>query len=178
MAGKKIITISGKKLPPPPRKVVIERLAPLPSRPQPVIVERWLPYGPLKRKVIFKNADTSQVIIEKPKNIIVQWETPNVVIKKQVKYLGVIRADPDEYIKKFGDSLKKSKDLPQFVLDIKTPEHLKLAAEYENKSLYELEGQLEALRLIDLDREGLTEYKNQLQALGFDFFNSNYKNNV
>ena len=42
--GKKVITISGKCIPPPPRKVVIERLAPLPSKPQSVIIERWLPY--------------------------------------------------------------------------------------------------------------------------------------
>jgi len=43
--GTKRITISGKRLPPPPRKVIIERLAPLPSKPQNVIIERWLPYG-------------------------------------------------------------------------------------------------------------------------------------
>lgn len=36
----KIITISGKRLPPPPRKVIIERLAPLPCKPQSVIIER------------------------------------------------------------------------------------------------------------------------------------------
>lgn len=38
--GVKRITISGKLLPPPPRKVIIERLAPLPSKPQNVIIER------------------------------------------------------------------------------------------------------------------------------------------
>ena len=36
--GPKRITISGKRLPPPPRKVVIERLAPLPIKPQNVII--------------------------------------------------------------------------------------------------------------------------------------------
>ena len=43
--GVKKITISGKQLPPPPRKVIIERLAPLPAKPQNVIIERWLPYS-------------------------------------------------------------------------------------------------------------------------------------
>ena len=38
----KIITIPGKSVEPPPRKVIIEKLAPLPSKPQPVIIERWL----------------------------------------------------------------------------------------------------------------------------------------
>lgn len=52
--GRKLITISGEKLPPPPRKVIIERLPPLPPKPRPILVERWLPYTPQKRKVIFK----------------------------------------------------------------------------------------------------------------------------
>ena len=51
--GTKRITISGKRLPPPPRKVVIERLAALPTKPQNVIIERWLPYAEQKRRVIF-----------------------------------------------------------------------------------------------------------------------------
>jgi len=50
----KLITIHGQKLPPPPRKVVIERLAPLPNKPQSVLIERWLPYTQTKRKVIFQ----------------------------------------------------------------------------------------------------------------------------
>jgi hypothetical protein len=42
-------------LPPPPRKVVIERLAVLPNKPQAVIVERWLPYTQQKRKGKYLN---------------------------------------------------------------------------------------------------------------------------
>ncbi len=49
--GRKVITVSGKRLPPPPRKVVVERLAPLPTKPQSVIIERWLPYSQVKRRV-------------------------------------------------------------------------------------------------------------------------------
>jgi hypothetical protein len=52
MIGRKLITISGKQLPPPPRKVIVERMPPIPSKPQPLIVERWLPYGSnCKRRV-------------------------------------------------------------------------------------------------------------------------------
>ena len=36
-----VITIPGKTVEPPPRKVIIEKLAPLPSKPQPIIIERW-----------------------------------------------------------------------------------------------------------------------------------------
>lgn len=150
-------------MPPPPRKVIIERLAPLPSKPQSVIIERWLPYNDkVKRKVIFQRAPADSVIL-KPRNVIVQWEAPNVVVKKDYKYLGVVRANPVEYVQKYGPSLKKPKDLPQFVLDIKHPEGLTLAANHRYNQTHELEGDIEALRLVDLDREGLSEYKPYLE---------------
>jgi hypothetical protein len=95
-------------LPPPPRKVIIERMAPLPDKPQSVIVERWLPYTAQKRKVIFKQAPTVQDPVLPVKNVLIQWETPDVVVKTSKKYLGVVRANPVEYIKKYGDSLKAS----------------------------------------------------------------------
>lgn len=69
-------------MPPPPRKVVVERLAQMPPKPQSVIVERWLPYVPTKRKVIYKGAPPDPVLC-KPRNIIVQWEAPEVCIKKK-----------------------------------------------------------------------------------------------
>ena len=162
--GRKIIKISGKQMPPPPRKVVIERLAALPSRPQPVIVERWLPYGPAKRKVVFYRTRNEETVVAKPRNVIVQWETPQVHVKKEIKYLGVIRANPDDYVAKFGASLRQAKDLPQFVLDIKTPADVGvLAADCQRERVHVLEGAVEALRLVDLDREGLSEYKKQLK---------------
>jgi hypothetical protein len=68
--GRKVITISGKRLPPPPRKVVIERLAPLPSKPQSVIVERWLPYGQVKRRVIFQRSTGADPVVVKPRNVV------------------------------------------------------------------------------------------------------------
>ncbi|RNA12008.1 hypothetical protein BpHYR1_025219 [Brachionus plicatilis] len=160
--GKKIITISGKKLPPPPRKVIIERLAPLPSKPQTIIVERWLPYSQAKRKVIFKQLDQPDLKIENPKNVIVQWETPQVIIKKEVNYLGVVKANPVDYVERYGSWLKSAKELPEFVLDIKTPQNLVLAADCK-VNVPELEGDLDALRLVDLDQEGLSEYKSQVE---------------
>ena len=163
--GRKLITIGGKRLPPPPRKVVIERLAPLPSKPQAVIIERWLPYVQGKRRVIFQKSNAVDPVIVKPRNVIVQWEAPSVIIKKDYKYLGVIRANPAEYVSRFGSSLKLSRELPQFVLDIKTPDGLVLAADHKYSSFYELEGDVSALNLIDLDREGLSEYRSFLQRI-------------
>lgn len=65
-------------MPPPPRKVIIERLAPLPSKPQSVIIERWLPYKPTKRRVVFHKPHAQEPVIIKPKNVIIQWEAPKV----------------------------------------------------------------------------------------------------
>jgi len=165
--GPKRITISGKRNPPPPRKVVIERLAPLPSKPQNVIIERWLPYAETKRRVIFNKAAEVKAEVAAPRNVIVQWESPSVNVRKEVKYLGVIRANPAEYVQKYGASLKVHTALPQFVLDIQTPSDVGvLAADYRAKSVYELYGQLEGFQYVNLDTEGLSEYRAQLLAAG------------
>ncbi|RNA35181.1 hypothetical protein BpHYR1_023986 [Brachionus plicatilis] len=161
--GRKVITISGKRIPPPPRKVIIERLPPLPSKPQSVIIERWLPYDQVKRKVIFHKSGQIDPVIVKPKNVIIQWEVPQVQIKREYKYLGVIRANPVEYVQRFGNNLTLPHNLPQFVTDIKTPDGLALAAQTKQRSVYELEGDVQALNLIDLDKEGLSEYRSYLQ---------------
>ena len=41
-----------------------------------------------------------------------------------------------------------------------------LAADYKYNSVHELEGQLEGLKYIDLEKEGLGEYRAQLIKLG------------
>ena len=104
--GVKRITISGKRNPPPPRKVVIERLPALPAKPQNVIIERWLPYAEGgKRRVIFNKA-AALAEVANPRNVIVQWTEPSASIRQEVKYLGVIRANPEEYVQRYGGELK------------------------------------------------------------------------
>jgi len=168
IVNRKVITISSKKLPPPPRKVVIERLAPLPSKPQAIIIERWLPYDRQKRRVVFNRSHQSTATVLKPKNIIIEWETPEVVVKRKVKDLGIIKANPIEYSQRYGDTLKSSNELPQFVLDIKTPDNMCLAADYKPNFVHELEGHIDALKLIDLDSEGLSDYKSQVPKITSD----------
>lgn len=160
--SKKIITISGKRLPPPPRKVVIERLPQTPAKPQAVIIERWLPYTQTKRRVIFNKNMAPDPIVTKPKNVIIQWEAPQVTIRKQFKYLGVVRANPAEYINQYGDSIIDSVSLPDFVKDIPVPNGLVLASDVKRskKFLHELCGDVDALKYVDLEREGLAEYRN------------------
>ena len=152
-------------MPPPPRKVVIERLPQMPQKPQSIIIERWLPYQEnLKRKVIFQKIASDPIVI-KPKNVIVQWEEPEVIIKQEIKYLGVIRADPVNYVKLYGDSLIKSSERPQYVKDIKTPDGILLAADSKYTETHELEGDLDALKLVDLEKEDLSEYAQQINKM-------------
>lgn len=160
--SKKIITISGKRLPPPPRKVVIERLPQLPAKPQTIVIERWLPYTQTKRRVIFNKNMAPDPVVTKPKNVIIQWEAPQVTIRKQFKYLGVVRANPAEYINQFGDSIVDSDSLPDFVKEIQGPKGLVLASDVKKSKqfLHELYGDLDALKYVDLEREGLAEYRN------------------
>jgi hypothetical protein len=158
--GRKLITISGKRLPPPPRKVVIERLAQLPAKPQSVLIERWLPYKKVKRRVVFQPAPADPILI-KPRNTIVQWQTPEIKINQRIEYLGVKRVNPNEYIRVFKDKLINANDMPDFVHKIKTYDDLVLASTYTKKSRtrrHELEGDVFALKLIDLHKEGLGEY--------------------
>ena len=162
---RKVTVISGKAGPPPPRKVIFERLPELPARPQSILIERWLPYKTPKRKVIYEQT-SSNVVFAKPKNVIIQWEAPKAHIKREVKYLGIVRADPVEYSKRFGSELKQFNKLPNIVHEVKTPEGLKLATENNLNASLELEGDLSALKLIDLDKEGLGEYKEFLVKKG------------
>jgi hypothetical protein len=50
----KLITIPGKVIPPPPRKVIKEILPQMPPLPEDLIIERWLGYDRRTRDVVFK----------------------------------------------------------------------------------------------------------------------------
>ncbi|RNA32766.1 hypothetical protein BpHYR1_046786 [Brachionus plicatilis] len=158
---KKVITISGKKLPPTPRKVVIERLPETPPKPQSILIERWLPYSRQKRKVVIQHSDGNK-ILEKPRNLIIQWDRPSVTVKKHIKHLGVIKADPKEYQDRFGKTLYRPEELPLFAKEIKNPNGLDLAADASDTTC-ELVGDVEVLKLVDLNKEGLGEYKSQIE---------------
>ena len=103
-------------------------------------------------------------VVAKPRNLIIQWEQPDIQIKRQVRFLGIIQADPEEYRQKYGTELKESGQLPKFVKDIETPTEIgKLAADVEAGSYFsELEGDLDALKLVNLEAEGLGHYRSQL----------------
>jgi hypothetical protein len=53
-------------------------------------------------------------------------------------------------VARYGATLKTARELPSFVLEIKPPAGVILAADYQYNPIYELEGDIAALKLIDL----------------------------
>jgi hypothetical protein len=123
-----------------------------------------MPYADQKRRVIYQKAPPDPVVC-KPKNIIVQWEQPDVCVKKDIKHLGIVCANPCEYLQKFGSSLKRPCDLPQFIKDIPPQCGVELAANKKPDPcpVFELCGDVCALNKVNLDKEGLGMYKNQVR---------------
>ena len=183
----KIITIEGKVKPPPPRKIVIERLPKVPQKPQKIIVERWLPYEKqkLKRRVIYERTGEDDPCISPQNNLLVEWETPDVELHHKFSYMGVFETDPNEYKKIYSKELTDPDSLPQFVHDLDYPSEIKSSFDQkkndksnsDDDELPELVGDVSYLRLIDLDKEGLSEYRNYLIKLGVIENSKNHTNN-
>jgi len=117
-----------------------------------------LPAPKLEPEVSYCNSPT--LMIEDTE----RSETPDeILIRPKIVHLGVVETNPDDYMKQFGNSVIVSSSLPQYILDIKPPEGITLAADNPTQArAYELEGDVDALKLIDsdvLEREGLGDYK-------------------
>jgi len=70
-----------------------------------VIIERWLPYGPQgKRRTIVQRAGAAKGY-GRPRNVIIQYEAPQVNVSRQVQRLGVTPQDPQAYVQQYGGSL-------------------------------------------------------------------------
>lgn len=95
---KLIVKIPGKRLPPPPRKVIIEIVPEIPEGPPPILLERWLTPKPVKRRVIFERSPVipAQVLNNKPE----------VVINKKYYYID----SKDVDLKKINSTEKVSND--------------------------------------------------------------------
>ena len=79
--------------------------------------------------------------------------------------MGVVSADPREYIAKYGSSLKRSHEMPSFVVDMEGQNGYKKYVQ-EQGIANELEGDLDALKYLDLEREGLGIYRNFIASRG------------
>ena len=149
--SEKSITIPGELLPPPARKVVIERLPELPDKPQDVHIERWLPFKDIKRQIIL-NPKPSDPVQCKPRNLIVNWEKRNCChINTDIINLGVEKTDPLVYLQTHGASLTHETQMPEICDEVKREHGIPLAVDQCENSFYkELEGDIHALKLIDL----------------------------
>ena len=71
-----------------------------------------------------------------------------------------MKSNPDEYIKKYADEIRSRSVVDQIVPQI----HAGTQNNSDEKSpVLELEGDIEALKLVDLDREGLSGYRKFLK---------------
>ena len=86
--------------------MIVERLAPMPAKPQNITVERWLPYGPTERRVIYKSAPPARQAA-RPRNLVIQWQAPEVLVQSQTQHLGVSKMRPEAYRQKYGAQLLK-----------------------------------------------------------------------
>lgn len=77
-----------------------------------------------------------------------------MILNKEIKHLGIIKADPCDYIKQHGPEIISSTKLPDFVKAIRPPSDVGcLAADFQNDyDQVELYGDVTALNLIDLEK--------------------------
>lgn len=143
----KLHFVPGKVIPPPARKVITEYLPPVPSKPQKVIVDRWLPYEQPIQRVRYEPAKPA-CIIPDPKNLIIQWDAPDVQITQQFCPLGVHQANPAEYASKYGAQLLSASQLPELAIKFSSQAGIPLAANTPHNNTPILVGDVEYLRLI------------------------------
>jgi hypothetical protein len=89
-------------------------------------------------------------------------ETDSIVYlssETEIVNLGISRADPEKYSEMYFSSLVHASQLPDFAIESSKQNGYILAADYKEPYYMELEGDVHALALIDLDAEGLSEYK-------------------
>lgn len=164
----KLVLVPGKVLAPPARKVVVERLPPIPPKPQQVFMEKWLPFKQQKRRVVYQPAEPD-CVLPNPRNLVIQWEAPEVEIKREYKNLGTQLADPEEYARRFNNDLLRHEEFKQAASRFGVPDSVVASDSHRELGLPELEGDVEALKLVDLERVGLSEYRSYLSGLGVSY---------
>ena len=145
--GEKHVSVPGRILPPPPRQVIVERFAPAPSPPPDVIHEKWLPPDDElshRRKVVYIPSPPVK-LAPKPKNVLIEWQTPEVRIREHVENLGVHEVSREEYAQLLAEA---NVTKPLLVKPRPVP------------ILY---GDVEYLKLVDLKCHGLGEYEEQIK---------------
>lgn len=163
--SEKVVFVPGKVIPPPARKVVVERLPTIPPKPQSVLLEKWLPLKSQKRRVVYQRAD-KDCILPNPRNLVIQWDAPEVEVKREFKNLGTQQANPEEYLRKFSTDLLRHEEFRNAAEKLGVPEQVLNSNSHVQVGLPELEGEVEALKFVNLEKAGLSEYRSYLKNAG------------
>lgn len=91
--------------------------------------------------------------------MIIQWDTPDVQICRKVTNCGIHHTNPHEYVCKYGPTLIRPENLPEVAKKYGESAGIPLTANHRTSTLPQLEGQINALSYIDLDRAGLSHYR-------------------
>jgi len=96
-----------------------------------------------------------------PKNVIIQWDSPDVDVRQAYHFLGIQLQDPLAYAAQHGASLVTASQLPAEVARFPTPAGEVLAVNSNSNMTPVLTGAVGALKLINLACHGLSEYAGQ-----------------
>ena len=129
--------------------------------PQDVIIERWLGYDRRTRNVVFRPA-APIAPLPAPKNVLIEWEPIEADVCKKYNFLGVECADPASYAAQHGGTLVDGRQLPADADHFQVPNGEKLAIHSNPDETPVLTGDIQALRLVDLNCHGLDEYRPQI----------------
>jgi hypothetical protein len=132
----------------------------MPPKPQDIIVERWLGYQRRTRQVNFRPAP-ALIPYPAPKNVLIQWDSPDVDVRQAFHFLGVFTVCPVQYAQSNGPLLDASQ-LPREVAQFPTPAGETLACNSNSDMIPALIGAVASLRLINLACNGLAEYTPQV----------------
>ncbi|CAF0740054.1 unnamed protein product [Brachionus calyciflorus] len=163
-----LVTVPGKVLAPPARKVVVERLPPIPPKPQQIFLEKWLPFKQQKRRVVYQRPEPD-CVLPNPRNLVIQWDAPEVEVTRDYKNLGTQLADPQDYVRRHGSELLRHEEFKTAASRVGAPDSVVSSDSHRELGLPELEGDVEALRLVDLERTGLASYRSYLSGLGVSY---------
>lgn len=100
---RKVVRITGERAPPPPRKVIVQKMPSIScEQARPIVIERWLAPKVPPRRIVLEGSFHKYGQQEIVKNEIHECEAPKIILDKKFVDLGVERADPnDVYIKIF-----------------------------------------------------------------------------
>ncbi len=149
------MNVEGTPVPPPARKVILEKLPDQPQKPQNILIEKWLPFKSRTRRVVFQRSCVPPP--PNPRNLVIEWEQPCVQVEQQCIDLGVVDADPETYVRQFGPELKQPCEIPPLCNGGACG--LQRSATWSSaETTLRLEGDVAALRRVNLAAEGLAEY--------------------